>query len=109
MLSSYGIAVLGVILAAVTMIGILLYRMRKAADGLEECNERYRAMIANSSEGIWLFEFRDRISETLPEDEQLDRIFQSAYLAECNDAIARMYGYENARQPGRFRTLRSAI
>ena len=98
MLSSYGIAVLGVILAAVTMIGILLYRMRRAAKGLEETNERYRAMIANSSEGIWLFEFRARIPETLPGDEQLDRIFQSAYLAECNDAIARMYGYENARQ-----------
>src|SRR5262252_2104810 len=98
MLSSYGIAVLGVILAAVTMIGILLYRMRRAAKRLEESNERYRAMIANSSEGIWLFEFRARMPETLPGDEQLDRIFQSAYLAECNDAIARMYGYENARQ-----------
>jgi PAS domain S-box-containing protein len=98
MLSSYGIAVLGVIFAAVTIVGVLSYRMRRASKALEERDERYRAFIANSPEGIWLFEFRAPIPETLPEDEQLDRIFQSAYLAECNDAMARMYGYENARQ-----------
>jgi PAS domain S-box-containing protein len=98
MLSSYGIAVVGVILAAVTMVGVFLYRTRKAAKGLEDRDEHCRAFIANSSEGIWLFEFRTPIPETLPDDEQLDRIFQLAYLADCNDAIARMYGYENARQ-----------
>jgi two-component system, cell cycle sensor histidine kinase and response regulator CckA len=34
----------------------------------------------------------------LPENEQIDRFYQDAYLAECNDVVARMYGFEKAAQ-----------
>jgi PAS domain S-box-containing protein len=70
----------------------------RAMRGLRESEERYRAFIANSSEAIWRFEFERPIPVNLPEDEQIEMFFKYAYLAECNDAMARMYGYETAGQ-----------
>src|SRR5688500_5209051 len=63
---------------------------------LAEANERYRSFVANSSEGIWRFELDQPIDTRLPPSEQIDLIFERGYLAECNDAMARMYGYEKA-------------
>jgi len=34
----------------------------------------------------------------LPEDELVHRIIHESYLAECNDAMARMYGFESSKQ-----------
>jgi len=70
----------------------------RAARDLKESDERYRSFIANSSEAIWRFEVERPIPATLPEDEQVEMLFQFAYLAECNDAMARMYGYEKANE-----------
>jgi len=70
----------------------------RAMRGLRESEERYRAFIANSSEAIWRFELERPVPANLPEDEQIEMIFEYAYLAECNDAMARMYGYETAGQ-----------
>jgi PAS domain S-box-containing protein len=70
----------------------------RAQRGLRESEERYRAFIANSSEAIWRFELERPIPVNLPEDEQIEMLFKYAYLAECNDAMARMYGYETADQ-----------
>ena len=70
----------------------------RAVRSLRESEERYRAFIANSSEAIWRFELEQPIPANLPEEEQIERIFKYAYLAECNDAMARMYGYKTADQ-----------
>jgi PAS domain S-box-containing protein len=69
-----------------------------AVTGLKESDERYRAFIANSSEGIWRFELDQPVSVKLSEEEQIDLLYKHAYLAECNDAFARMYGYDSADQ-----------
>jgi hypothetical protein len=70
----------------------------RAMRSFRESEERYRAFIANSSEAIWRFELERPIPLNLPEDEQIEMLFKYAYLAECNDAMARMYGYETADQ-----------
>src|SRR5262245_6413634 len=70
----------------------------RAIRNLRESDVRYRAFIANSSEAIWRFELEKPIPVNLPEDEQIEMLFKYAYLAECNDAMARMYGYETADQ-----------
>lgn len=54
---------------------------------------RYRWLIENTSDAVWRFELDEPIPVDLPEDEQLDRCFRLAYLAECNAAMATMYGY----------------
>ena len=60
--------------------------------------EDYRSFIAISSEGIWRFEIEQPVPVTLPVDDQIDLLYQFAYLAECNDAMSRMYGYDSAEQ-----------
>ncbi|MDT5159311.1 MAG: hypothetical protein QOH51_3668 [Acidobacteriota bacterium] len=90
---------------------------------LRESEERYRAFIANSSEGIWRFELEAPVSTDLSEDEQIELCYRHGYLAECNDAMARMYGFERAEEiagarlgdflirtdPGNVKYLRSFI
>src|SRR6266516_1021061 len=59
--------------------------------------ERYRAFIAQSSEGVSRLEIDPPVPTTLSEEEQIDRLYAGARIAECNDAMARMYGYNEAR------------
>src|SRR5207244_3386770 len=65
---------------------------------LVRARERYQSFVANSSEAIWRFELDQPIDALLPEDEQIDLSFARGYLGECNDAMARMYGFEAADQ-----------
>jgi PAS domain S-box-containing protein len=60
--------------------------------------ERYRAFIAQSSEGVSRLEIDPPVPVTLSEDDQVDRLYAGARIAECNDAMARMYGYSEARE-----------
>ena len=65
---------------------------------LKASYEDYRAFIAVTSEGVWRFEIEQPIPMTLPVDDQIEQLYQFAYLAECNNAMARMYGYDSADQ-----------
>ena len=67
-----------------------------AEQALRRSEERYRAFISNSSEGIWRMELDHPINPAWPVDEQVARAYDWAYLAECNDAMARMYGHDSA-------------
>jgi len=68
----------------------------KTEKALKESDDRYRAFIAQSSEGIWRFELDEPISINLPIDQQIALAFKRGYLAECNDAMARQYGFDSA-------------
>jgi signal transduction histidine kinase len=68
------------------------------AQKLKESEERYKAFVAHSSEGIWRFELEKPLSINLPPDQQIDLFYQDAYLAECNDVVAKMYGYTHAEE-----------
>src|SRR5688572_16714641 len=69
---------------------------KRIQEALRLSEERYRSFIANSSEGIWRFEIENPIDTTLPVEEQLRLVRENGYLAECNDAFARMYGRQRA-------------
>jgi PAS domain S-box-containing protein len=73
-----------------------LHVPEEAERALRESEERRRAFIANSSEGIWRFELEAPVSTDISEDEQIELFYRDGYLAECNDAMARMYGFERA-------------
>lgn len=65
---------------------------------LSRSEERYKSFVSLSTEGIWRAELTAPVSIQLPVHKQVEAIFYYAYLAECNDAMARMYGYERAEQ-----------
>jgi len=84
---------------------------KRAEEALRAGEERYHSFVVNSSEGIWRFESGRPIDTSLAADEQLAMLYEHGYLAECNDAMARMYGYGRADDlvGAGFEALRSAL
>lgn len=66
----------------------------KKSEPNADAEERYQAFIQNSSEAIWRFELDAPIDTSLPADEQIKLMYERAYLAEANMAMAEMYGYD---------------
>jgi PAS domain S-box-containing protein len=71
---------------------------QKMLDALTSSEERYKNFIVHSSEGIFRFELEYIMDTSLPIDKQIEIFFEEGFLAECNDAYAKMYGLENAKQ-----------
>ena len=65
---------------------------------LQASEQKYRNFVEQSMEGIWFLAFEQPISISLPPEEQVRLIYERAYIAECNDTLARMYGYTSAKQ-----------
>jgi PAS domain S-box-containing protein len=69
---------------------------RRAEREVETSEQRYRNFIQSSSEAIWRCESSYPLPIHLPVQVQVESIFSHTYLAECNEAMARMYGFESA-------------
>jgi PAS domain S-box-containing protein len=69
---------------------------KRVHEALRTSEERYRSFVVNSSEGIWRLEVEQPIDTSLPADDQIKLFRKHAYVAECNDAMARMYGHHRA-------------
>jgi len=71
---------------------------RKIADeALRQSEERYRMFVTQSAEGIFRMEYNPPVPCHLTIDEQLALGLKNGYMAECNDAMARMYGRKSAQ------------
>ena len=64
---------------------------------LRRREEDYRMFVAQSSEGIFRQDLDAPLPIDLPEDELVRHILYDSYQAECNDAIAKMYGLNSAK------------
>jgi len=71
---------------------------RRAQDALRQAEERYRAFVTQSTEAIWRVELDHPIPTDLPEDAQVELLYRDAYLAECNEAMVHMYGFDSVGQ-----------
>jgi PAS domain S-box-containing protein len=69
---------------------------KKAEHALRASEDRYRAFVAQSTEAIWCFEFEKPMPLSLPPEEQIEFIYRHAFLSDCNDEMARMYGFTRA-------------
>lgn len=82
----------------VIMLLLIQRRKRKLAEvSLRRSEARYSAFVANSSEGIARFEANEPMPISLLWDKQVDYLLQHFHLAECNDAFARMYGFDTSQ------------
>lgn len=71
---------------------------KRAEMALRRSEENYRLFVAQSSEGIFRQDLDTPIPVDLPEDELVHHILYDSYLANCNDALARMYGLNSAQE-----------
>ncbi len=71
---------------------------KRVEDIHRENEERYQAFIATNPDAMWRVEFSEPIPVTLPEDEQLDRMYRFGYMAECNEAAARLWGVDSVQR-----------
>ncbi len=71
---------------------------KQAETALERREEDYRSFVEQSSEGIFRQDLDVPLPINLPEQELVSRILRESCLAECNDALARMYGYVSAHE-----------
>ena len=71
---------------------------KRAEEALRASEERYRSFITQSSEGMSRLEYDPPIPISLPVETQIDLLYETGHVAECNDAMAQMYGYREARE-----------
>ncbi|WP_093523473.1 ATP-binding protein [Stigmatella erecta] len=70
-------------------------RMQELNAQLRRSKEQYQDFVSQSTEGIFRVETRP-LPVSLPEEAQVDAMLEHGFIAECNDAMARMYGQERA-------------
>ncbi len=75
-----------------------LTRLEREVAERARVEERYRLFIQQSSEGIYRMEVEPPMPPGLSEREQAAYYLHHASLQECNDAFARMYGYEQTSE-----------
>ncbi|MCG2715289.1 MAG: PAS domain S-box protein, partial [Candidatus Marinimicrobia bacterium] len=73
---------------------ITMEQLNALKDEFSQFERRYRAFMDNTDEGIWCFETAEPIPVNLPEDEIIRRIYAAGFLVECNDAMAKMHGFD---------------
>jgi DNA-binding CsgD family transcriptional regulator len=80
-------------------------RLRRELEERRWADERYQALVQNSTEGIWRFALDAPMPLDLPEDAQVDYLYRHLYLAECNEVTARQYGFSRAEDALGLRTV----
>ncbi|MFW6095345.1 MAG: ATP-binding protein [Bacteroidota bacterium] len=79
------------------IIFALIYKELKEKNIINEkitkSEEKYRTFINETHEGIYRFELKKPLNTQLPLPQQLNHIYQNAWLVECNKAFANTYGY----------------
>ena len=73
-------------------------KLKESNIELKRANSLYKTLIEQSAEGIFRFEFNKPVSTSLSADKQIELSYKEAFLAECNNAMAKMYGYSNAEE-----------
>jgi PAS domain S-box-containing protein len=72
--------------------------LKEASARLEQAEARYRHFIEQSTEGIWRFELESPMPVSVSETQQIQIFLDGSYLAECNVAMAGMYGYDRPEE-----------
>ncbi len=84
-----------------TEVSDLINRMLQSLERVEQerrqQEERYRAYITQSTEGIWRCELQAPLPISLPFEKQIEHLHKNLYFSECNEALARLHGFATPR------------
>lgn len=69
---------------------------KQSALAIEESEQRYKMFLKQSTEGIWRIELNEAMHIKTPPDKMIEYCYNNGYIAECNDAFAKMYGFDKA-------------
>ena len=86
------------LLARVESMLALAQVRRDAEATVRASEERYRAYIELTSDAIWRIELDEPVPVSLSPAAQIDRFYAHGVLAECNEAMAQMYGFGSAAE-----------
>lgn len=64
----------------------------------EQTKLKYKYLINNTSEGFYRIESEKPIAINLPINKQIDLMYKHMYISECNDAFAKLYGFNTASE-----------
>lgn len=81
-----------------TIYGSRITEQKTAQQLLEESKKRYELFITQATEGIWRFEMKKPVSTEQTVEEQMQALFKHAFVAECNNSMARMCGLKEAKE-----------
>ena len=73
-------------------------RRKQSDEALRRSEKNYRMFVSQSSEGIFREDMDAPVPVDLPEDELIHHILYDHYMAECNDAMAAMYGFTSGQE-----------
>ena len=71
---------------------------KRAEMAVRASDQRYKDFISHSHEGVWRVDLDQPIPINLPEEEMLERILRYGYIAECNSALARTFGFSSPEE-----------
>jgi len=77
--------------ASVLVSFIDITEKKRNHEALIKSEERYISFISQSTEGIYRMEMQQPLDINLPVEEQIDYIYDNAYIAECNNKFVEMY------------------
>lgn len=69
---------------------------KEAEEALKKSEEKYKTFVTYSTEAIFCIDSPKPVITSLPVKEQIKHLFQYGYISDCNDAFARMFGFETA-------------
>jgi len=79
-------------------VGRDITELKNAEDALRESDQRYRDFIRHSEEAVWRVEFAQPLPLDITPDQGFELFLRHAYVAECNEALARMWGFSSSAE-----------
>ncbi|MEI6946905.1 PAS domain S-box protein [Paraflavisolibacter sp. H34] len=71
---------------------------REKEASLRESEGRYKKFVQQISGGVWRFGLRQPMKLGMQREAIIEHFYRNCYIAECNDAMAQMYGFENQEE-----------
>ena len=86
----------------IPIVTSFIHKIRLKADSknqyqeiIAENEEKYHSFFSQISEGLYRLDLKKPLDTSLSIEEQMDFIYDKMYLADCNLAFVKMYGYKN--------------